>query len=92
MSESARSGRSKWLLAGALVVLIMFLTNNNIGHVHIGGSSLWWIILIVIAVWCVNSGRCRVGWGGFGDDDDDDDVEDDVVDEEDLDDKEEEKG
>ncbi len=87
MSESARSGRSKWLLAGALVVLIMFLTNNNMGHVHIGGSSLWWIILIVIAVWCVNSGRCRVGWAGFGDDDEDSD---DDVDEEDLDNKEEE--
>lgn len=94
MSKSARSGRSKWLLAGALIVLIMFLTNTDVAHVHIGGSSLWWIILIVIAVWCINSGRCRCGWGGFGmdDDDDDDDVDDDEddVDEEGLDDKKEE--
>lgn len=77
MSESARSGRSKWLLAGALIVLIIFLTNTDVAHVHIGGSSLWWIILIVIAVWCINSGRCRCAWGGFGMDDEDDDVEDD---------------
>jgi|GEM_PF-1846753 hypothetical protein len=90
MSESARSGRSKWLLAGGLVVLIMFLTNTDVAHVHMGGSSLWWIILIVIAVYCVNSGRCRCGWGGFGDDLDDDDVDGDDVDKEDLDDKEEE--
>jgi len=75
-------------MAGALIVLIIFLTNSDVAHVHIGGSSLWWIILIVIALWCINSGRCRCGWGSG--DADDDDVDEEDLDDADLDDKEEE--